>query len=106
MSGESGGIVGSPDHERAAILGEVIDAIRDGDPDRVGAEVMIPDTARSAIPASARVAEVADQFALLGIDANDGPMTALKAVTQLGEIFKRQATMGAGVGGDQLAIDA
>src|SRR6266852_1193098 len=105
MSGESGSIVGNADYEGAAILGDVIDSVGNRDADGVAAEVVIKDAAGIAFPASAGVLEVADQFAFLGVDANDGQVTALEAAAQLGQVFELEVAVGAGVGGDLLVID-
>ena len=50
------------------------------------------------------IAEIADQFALFGIDADDRQMTALEATAQLGEIFELEISIGAVAGGDLLMI--
>ena len=60
------------DHDRPSIGKQVIDPVRDGDTGGVGAEVVVVDQAGRQIPARAGILEVADQFALLGVDANDG----------------------------------
>jgi hypothetical protein len=67
---------------------------------------MIIDLARGLLPALAGVFEVADEFAFLGVDADDGEIAVLEAVAQVGEIFELQVAVGAGVGGDLFAIDA
>ena len=43
MSGKGGGIVGNADHQSAAIFQNIINSIGDGDPDGIGAEVVIID---------------------------------------------------------------
>src|SRR6266852_4334529 len=105
MSGEGGSVVGNAHHEGAAILGDVIDSVGNRDADGVAAEVVIKDAAGLAVPASAGVLEVADQFAFLGVDADDGQVTALEAVAQLGQVFELEVAVRAGVGGDLLVID-
>jgi len=94
------------DDEGAAIFGDVVDAVGDGDADGVGAEVVVKDAAGAAFPTATRIPEVADQFALLGVDADDGQMTALEAATQFGQIFELEIAVRTGVGGDLLVIDA
>ena len=59
-------------HDRPSIGYQIIDSVRDGDAGGVGAEVVIVDQARRQIPTRAGILEVADQFALLGVDTNDG----------------------------------
>src|ERR1035437_4542252 len=50
----------------------IIEAVWDGDAGGVGAKVVVVDESGRQIPARARILEVADQFALLGVDADDG----------------------------------
>jgi hypothetical protein len=80
VGSEGGSVVRNTHHESATILVDVIDAVGDGDAQRVAAEIMIQDPPRSAFPAPAGIAEVADQFAFFGVDADDRQMTALEAV--------------------------
>jgi hypothetical protein len=72
MSGEGGGIVGNANDQGAAIFGEVVDAIGNGDSDGIGAEVVIIDATWSTLPTTAGIFEVAQQFAFLTVDADDG----------------------------------
>lgn len=106
MGGESGSVVRNTHHKGAVILGDVVDAIRNGDADGVGAEVVVKDTAGAAFPTAAGIPEVADQFTLFCVDADDGQMTALEAASQLGEIFELEISIRAVAGGDLLMIDA
>ena len=64
MSGKSGRVVGNTNDDSAAILGDVINAIGNGDADGVGAKVVVENAARAAFPTAAWIAEIADQFAL------------------------------------------
>ena len=66
---------------RASVGEQVIDTIRDRDADGIGTEIVIIDVYGRAIPLDAMVFEVADQFSLLGIDADDRKALALKLVT-------------------------
>jgi hypothetical protein len=66
--------VGNADDESAAVVLNVIKAIRDGDALGVGAEVVMEDSSLLLFPASAWVLEVAHQVALFGVDADDGEM--------------------------------
>jgi hypothetical protein len=59
-------------YEGAAIVDDVVDAVWNGDANGVGAEVVVKDAAGTALPTAACIPEVADQFALFGIDADDG----------------------------------
>ena len=80
VGSEGGRIVRNTDNDRTTIGKRLIDAIRDGDTECVGAKVMIIDEPGLAVPACAVVFKVADQFALLGIDADDGQVTAAEAL--------------------------
>src|SRR2546425_2686235 len=80
MRGEGRGVVGHADDDRAPMAERVIHAVGDRDAPRIGTEVMVVDRPGLTIPARARVLEEADEFALLGIDADDGPVAALKTV--------------------------
>ena len=72
VSGEGGCVMGDADHDGASIGEQIINAVRDGNASGVGAEVVVLDSAGRPIPARAGILEVAHQFALLGVDANDG----------------------------------
>jgi len=65
-------VVRDADRDRPSIGEQIIDAVRDGDAGGVGAEVVVVDESGRQIPARARILEAADQFALLGVDADDG----------------------------------
>ena len=69
MSGKGGGIVGNADHQSAAIFQNIINSIGDSDPDGIGAEVVIIDATRGRFPTTARIFEIADELAFLGISA-------------------------------------
>jgi hypothetical protein len=67
---------------------------------------VVVDQAGRKIPPCTGVLEVADQFALFGIDANDGKAAALEAPTKIREVEELIITIGTVVGGKFLAIDA
>jgi len=50
-------IVGNPDHERPAIFPDIVNSVRNGDPDRIGAEVMIIDATGNQFPTPAGIFE-------------------------------------------------
>ena len=66
---------------------------------------MIVDRHRRAIPLVAGVFEVADQFAFLTVDADDGKALALEACPQRGNMLELLIPIRTGVGGDLLAVD-
>src|SRR5580692_12842215 len=105
MSGKGGGIVGNADHQSAAIFQNIINSIGDGDPDGIGAEVVIIDASRGRFPTTSRILEIPDEFAFFAVHADDGQMTTLEAVAQLGEIFELQISVGTRIGRDLLVID-
>jgi len=99
-------IVGNPDHERPAIFPDIVNSVRNGDPDRIGAEVMIIDATGNQFPTPAGIFEITDELAFFAVQANDGQMTALEVVAQLGQIFELEIAVGTGVGGDLLLVDS
>jgi hypothetical protein len=54
--------------DRSSIGEQIIDAVRNGDAGGVGAAVVVVDGAGRKIPARTGILEVANQFALLGVD--------------------------------------
>lgn len=81
VDGEGGRVMRGAYEDRASVGEQVINAIRDRDADRIGTEIVVIDAHWGAVPFDAIVFEVADQFSLLGIDADDGQPLALKAGT-------------------------
>jgi hypothetical protein len=66
MRGESGGVVGNTHDKGAAILGDVVDVIWNGDADGVSSKVVVEDTAGAAFPTAAWIAEIAGEVLALG----------------------------------------
>jgi hypothetical protein len=106
VSREGGCVMGDADHDRPAIGEQIIDAVRDGNARGIGTEVVIVDPAGRQIPARPGIFEIADQFAFLGIHANDGETAALKSVAQVAEVEELMVAIGTVVGGEFLVIDA
>src|SRR5204863_9964376 len=79
MGGEGRGVMRDADTNGAAVVGWIINAVGDADPAGIGAEVVIVHQNGRAVPFGAGVFEVADQFAFLAVDADDGKALALKA---------------------------
>src|SRR5215831_3614008 len=94
------------DHDGTSISEEIIDAVWYGDTGGIGAEIVIVDQARGQIPARPGILKGADQFALLGVDANDGETTALKSVAKIAQVEELIVTIGTVVGGEFLVIDS
>ena len=106
VSGEGGCVMGDADHNGAPIGEQIINAVRDGDAGGVGAEVVIVDQAGRQVPTGTGISEMADELALLGIDANDRETTALESVAKVSEVEKLMVAIGTMVGGKLLVIDA
>jgi len=81
VRGEGGGVMRDTHKDGTSIGKQVIDTVRDRDADGIGTEIVIINFHGCAIPLHATVLEVADQFSLFGIDADDGNSLALKAGT-------------------------
>ena len=105
MSGKSRCVMRDADNHRAAIGAQIVDAIRDGDAGGIGAEIVIVNQTGGEIPACSGILEGADQFPLLGIDADDGMPATLESLSQIAEIEKLIVTIGGVVGGEFLVID-
>ena len=60
------------DHDGTSIREEIIDGVWYSDTAGIGAEIVIVDQSWGQIPARPGIPKGADQFALLGIDADDG----------------------------------
>src|SRR3984893_15934059 len=105
MSGKGGGVVGNADLQSTAIFHNIVNPIGNGDSAGIGAEVVIIDATRGRFPTTARIFEIADEFAFFAVDADDGQMTALETVAQLGQIFELKISVGTRTGGDLLLID-
>ena len=94
------------DADGAAVAGRVINAVGDAHAAGIGAEVVIVHQDGRAIPFGAGVFEVADQFAFLAVDADDGKALSLEASPQRADMLELLIAVGAGVGGDLLTVDA
>ena len=106
MGGEGRRIVRDTDADGAAIVRRVVNAVGDAHAAGIGAEVMVVHQNGRAIPVGAGVLEVANQFALLAIDADDRKTLSLEACPQRADMLELPIAVGTGVGGDLLAVDA
>src|ERR1700675_4926971 len=105
MSGKGGSVMGDADHQSTAIFHNIVNPVRNGDPDGIGAEVVIVNTTGGRFPTTARIFEIADEFAFFAVHADDGQMTALEAVAQLGKILELKIAVGTRTGRNLLLID-
>src|SRR5215471_2667863 len=64
---EGGRVVGDADTDGTTVVWWVVNSVGDAHPAGIGKEVMIVHRDRPAVPFSATVFEVADQFALFGV---------------------------------------
>src|SRR5260370_3164721 len=88
MSGKGGSVMGNANDEGTAIFHNIVNPIRNGAPHGIGAEVVIIDATRGRFPTTARIFEIADEFAFFAVHADDGQMTALESVGQLAQSFE------------------
>jgi hypothetical protein len=105
MCGEGRRIVRDADADGAAVVQEVVNTVGDANAAGIGAEVVIVDQNRRAIPFGSGVLEVADQFAFLTIDADEGETLSMKARSQRADLLELLIAVGGGIGGDLLAVD-
>ncbi len=105
VSSKGGCVMRDANHDGASIGEEIIDAIRYGDTGGVRAKIVIVDQARGQIPAHSGILEIADQFALLGIHADDGVAPTLESVSKIAEIEELIIAIGTVVGRELLVID-
>jgi len=98
--------MGDADADRAAVVWRIVNAVGNAHPAGIGTEVVIVHQYGRAIPFGAGVFEVADQFAFLAVDADDGEALSLEARPQRADVLELLIAVGAGVGGDLLAVHA
>ena len=96
---------GADDHE-AAVGADIVDAVGDGDGDGLGTEVVVVDGLGSLRPDATGVLEVADQFTLLGIDADAGQAALGELHALLGEVLELLVAVWTGACRDALVVDA
>jgi len=106
VRGKGGGVMRDAYEDRASVGEQIIDAVRDRDADGIGTEIVIIDAHGRSVPLDAIVFEIADQFSLFGIDADNGKPLALKAGTQRRDVSELLVAVRARVGGNGLAIHA
>jgi hypothetical protein len=98
VSGEGGCVMGDAHHNGASIGEQIINAVRDGNASGVGAEVVIVDQSGRQAPAGTGIVEMADEFALFGIDANDGQTTVCESVAKVTEVEELMVAIGTVIG--------
>jgi hypothetical protein len=106
MGGEGGRVVRDAYADGTAVVGRVIDSIGNSHSAGIGTEVVIVHQHRRAVPFDAAVFEVADQLALLAVDADEGKALALEASPERADVLELLIAVGTGVGGDLFAVGA
>ena len=96
-SGKSGCVVRNTDNDGPAVGDSIVNAVRDSDADGVGTEVVVINQARRLAPAGAMILEVANEFALLGIHADDGRMSPAEAMTHVGNVVELEIAVCTGI---------
>ena len=81
VGGKGCRVMRDPYEDRASVGEQVVDTVRDRNTNGIGTEIVIIDAHGRATPLDTVVLEVADQFSLFAIDADDGKALALKAGT-------------------------
>lgn len=97
--------MGNADHQSSAIFRNIVNSIGDGHPAGIGTEVVIVDATGSRFPTLTRIFKIAYELAFFCIHTDDGQMTTLKAMAQLGQILELQIALGTTTGGNLLLID-
>jgi hypothetical protein len=67
---------------------------------------MVVDEAGLALPARTGILEETDQLSLLGVDTDDGPVSAVKAAAQVCDVLKLLIPVCAAIRGELFAVDA
>src|ERR1017187_7568999 len=85
-NGKSGGLVADADEHRSPVGLGIVNAKRQCDARGEGAKVVVVDGGGNTLPLAAGILEVPHQFALLGIDTDDGIAVTAKATAQSGNL--------------------
>ena len=99
-------VVGVADDDSAVVGEQVVDAVGNGEAVGEGTEVVVEDLDGLLFPGGAGVLEVADEFLLLGVDADQGAVLGGATTLEGGDEFKLGVAVGRGDGGELLAVDA
>jgi len=98
--------VGDAYEHRTAVGLRVINAVGEGDTLGQRAKVVVVDWRGNATPLAADVLEVAHQFSLFGINADDGIAVPAEAASQSGDVAELLIACGALPGADLFAVYA
>ena len=85
---------------------QVIDAVRDGDTEGVGAKVVIVDEYGCLMPSGTGILELTDELFLLGIDADQGDGLIGETLAQLRDVGKLCVSLCRRTVGALFVIDA
>jgi hypothetical protein len=100
------GLMRYPDNDKAFIPGHVINAIRNGDAFCLTGIVALPDQSGRYAPSPARILEIPNQFALLGIDRNHWKTRLLIGATLASQILHLAIPIRIVALGQPLPVDA
>ena len=106
MTGEGWRIVRDAYADGTAVVCRVVNAVGDADAAGIGEEVVIVHQNRRAVPFGSGVLEIANQFAFLGVDADERKTLSLETSPQRADLLELPIAVGGGIGGDLLAVDA
>jgi hypothetical protein len=106
MSGEGWCIVRDSNTDSPAVVRRVVNAVGDTHAAGIGAEVVIVHQNRRTIPFGSGVLEIADPFAFLAVNTDEGKTLPLETGSQRANMLELLIAVGAGVGGDLLSVHA
>ena len=102
--GKFGRFMRDANHDIARVAGRVVDAIRQRDARRGAAKVGLEHIERPLPPGTPGVLEIADQFAFLSVDRNNGFSSLLKGAPQTGDISHLSIALWRRLGRQPLAV--
>ena len=103
-TGKCWGFMGDADHNISPIVGQIVNAIRNGFTDSLAGKVMVAHRKRVAPPGPTRILEAPNQLLLFRIDATDGVGGLLKGAALLVNVAKLALPIRIVRAGDRLAI--
>ena len=105
VDGERRGVGGLADEDGAGIGARVVDAVGDGAALGRGWKVVVVDQFGAVVPLGAGIAERADEFLLLGVDADDRCVLDGAALAQLGDVLELVVAVRMRGAGTLLVVD-
>ena len=105
VDGELGGVGGGADEDGSGIGLQVLDSVGDGATLGVGGEVVVAHQFGGAVPFGAGILERADEFLLLGVDADDRGVLGGAALAQRRDALELVVAVRMGGAGELLVVD-